>query len=163
MSKPTLYSLKTMLARLENPYWSPEHPTMYVMNCEGDYGPGVEFKTNAQFRSAWNVFWAMSYKLNMPKQVAKLNVELMHKVIEAAVAVSRINITVAGTRFSVGQLSLLMPHGEFMDCIAREVKQLYTDRAHELLGGLDPTSLIAVLGKRMENPKMNRNINDCNY
>lgn len=112
MTSPSLFSIKAMLARLENPYWSPVHPTKYALNCEGDYGPGVEFRTNPHFRPAWNIFWAMSYKLNTPKQVAKLNVDLMHKVIEAAVAVSRINITVAGTRFSVGQLSLLMPHGD---------------------------------------------------
>lgn len=142
-----------MLARLENPYWSPEHPTKYTSNCEGDFGPGVEFKTKPHFRSAWNIFWAMSYKLNTPKQVAKLNVDLMCKVIDAAIAVSRINITIDGTRFSVGQLSLLMSHSDFMDCLSREVKQLHTDRAHELLGGLEPTSLVAVLGRRMENPK----------
>lgn len=162
MTKPTPYNLKTMLARLENPYWSPQHPTMYVMNCEGDYGPGVEFKTNHQFRFAWNIFWAMSYKLNTPKQVAKLNVDLMHKVIEAAIAVSRISISVEGTSFSIGQLSLLMSHCDFMDCIASEVKQLYTDSAHELLGGLEPESLLAVLGRRIDNPKVNRSINDCN-
>lgn len=163
MTSPSLFDIKAMLARLENPYWSPEHPTKYALNCEGDYGPGVEFKTNPHFRPAWNIFWAMSYKLKTPKQVAKLNVDLMRKVIEAAIAVSRINITIDGTRFSLAQLSLLMPHQDFMACISGEVKQLYTDRAHDLLGGLEPTSLIAVLGKRMEDPKMHRNINDCKY
>jgi hypothetical protein len=138
-----------MLARLANPYWSPDHPTKYALNCEGEFGPGAEFKTNSQFRPAWNIFWAMSHQLNTPKQVAELNIDLMHKVIEDAIAVSRVNLTLDGVRFSLAQLSLLMGHQEFVELMARELNQLHTERSRELLDGLEPSSLLTAMGRRL--------------
>lgn len=147
------YDVTGMMERLANPYWSAQHPSKFSLNCEGWYGPGVEFDTRSEVRSAWNIFWAMSHRLNSPKQLVTLNFEPMQKVIAAAISISQIGIDVDGERFSLGQLSLLMGHPEFMALLMREMKQLFECPARELLNGVDPVAVVAFLGKRLETAK----------
>lgn len=144
------YDHKSMIARLSNPYWSPLHPTKYLQNCEGEFGPGAEFKSRPSFRAAWNIFWAMTYKLTAPAQVEKMNLELMQRVIEAATNLARITLTLEGTQFSLGQLSLLMTHQQFIDLLHREVMQLQGAKAKQLMGELKPAALLSVLGRRLQ-------------
>lgn len=84
--------IKFMAQRLSRPYWSPLHPTQYLCHCEGEFGPGAEFKARAEFKGAWSIFWAMSYKLRTPEQVETMDLKLMRRVISAATNVSRITI-----------------------------------------------------------------------
>ena len=142
------YDITAML----KPFWSPLHPSSYAFNCEGRYGPGAEFDADPKFRAAWNIFWAMSHKITAPKQVEKLNIPLMRKVIIAAVAVSRIRIHIEGVNYTMGQLSLLMTHAEFLRMLEREIKQLDSENAQEALAGLNPTTLLSVLGRRLSAP-----------
>lgn len=152
MKSSKLYDINAMLNRLANPFWSPLHPSSYALNCEGRYGPGAEFDADPKLRAAWNIFWAMSHKITSPKQVEKLNIPLMRKVIVAAIAVSRIRVRIEGIDYSVGQLSMLMNHPEFLQLLEREIHQLDREDAKDALSSLEPSTLLTVLGRRLCRP-----------
>lgn len=154
MSPTNHYDVQAMLNRLANPFWSPLHPRAYALNCEGWYGPGVEFAADPTFRKAWNIFWAMSYKINSPKSLEKMNILQMRKVIVASIAVSRIRIQIEGSEFTLGQLSLLMSHDDFWQIVACEIHQLENERAQAALSGLDSETLVSILGRRLSRPSV---------
>ena len=139
-----------MLARLADPYWSSHHPAKIVRNCEGKCGPGAEFKSSAQVRMAWNIYWELAYKLKTTEEVRRLNHKIMQREIKSAVNIACVSIVVDGTRFSLGQLGMLLEHESFMQLLKNEEKQLYAARAQESLDGVEPGKLLTSLQKRLQ-------------
>lgn len=76
----------------------------------------------------------------------------MRKVIVAAIAVSRIRVHIDGTDYTVGQLSMLMNHPEFLQLLEREIHQLDREDAKDALSSLEPSTLLTVLGRRLSRP-----------
>lgn len=73
----------------------------------------------------------------------------MGKAIVAAIAVSRISIQLDRVDYTLGELSLLMSHAEFLQVLEGEIHQLENDNNQDGIAGLNPTTLVSVLRRRL--------------